>query len=264
MKITVSRVLYLAPVMAFAAYGAWWIAAHAGGGRAATHPLWQSLTLAEITVALLLRGRKPAGALAGILAAYLIFDLPWLTLPPMLFALLTVAAVRGPRDRGGDHGRGPSPGGQGQLRGLHPHPAGGGRGRGRGRNVPETRASPGRIGGPRPVALNPGDARPIRPRVRSDWLLREHSFRVCPHVRSARVARAGKAEVLFLRESASSELLTGGSRITATVVRGHAFSARRVSRGTDDHRHSRPNADPRGPSSSPASRPARGPRARRM
>ena len=57
MKITVSRVLYLAPVMAFAAYGAWWIAAHAGGGRAATHPLWQSLTLAEITVALLLRGR---------------------------------------------------------------------------------------------------------------------------------------------------------------------------------------------------------------
>ena len=94
MKITVSRVLYLAPVMAFAAYGAWWIAAHAGGGRAATHPLWQSLTLAEITVALLLRGRKPAGALAGILAAYLIFDLPWLTLPPMLFALVTVAAVR--------------------------------------------------------------------------------------------------------------------------------------------------------------------------
>jgi len=97
MKITVSRVLYLAPVVAFAAYGAWWIAAHGGAGRAATHTLWQSLTLAEITVALLLRGRKPAGALAGILAAYLIFDLPWLTLPPMLFALLTVAAVRGPR-----------------------------------------------------------------------------------------------------------------------------------------------------------------------
>lgn len=37
------------------------------------------------------------GALAGILAAYLIFDLPWLTLPPMLFALLTVAKVRRPR-----------------------------------------------------------------------------------------------------------------------------------------------------------------------
>jgi len=81
MKVTVARVLYLAPVVVIAAYGAWWIAAHAGGGR----------------VALLLRGHKPAGALAGILAAYLIFDLPWLTLPPMLFALLTVAAVRGHR-----------------------------------------------------------------------------------------------------------------------------------------------------------------------
>jgi len=97
MKVTVARVLYLTPVVVMATYGAWWIAAHAGGGRAATHTLWQSLTLTEITVALLLRGRKPVGALAGILAAYLIFDLPWLTLPPMLFALLTVAEVRGPR-----------------------------------------------------------------------------------------------------------------------------------------------------------------------
>ncbi len=94
MKVSIARVLYLAPVAVIAAYGGWWIASHAGGGRAATHTLWQSLTLTEITVALLLRGRKPAGALAGILAAYLIFDLPWLTLPPMLFALLTVAAVR--------------------------------------------------------------------------------------------------------------------------------------------------------------------------
>jgi len=94
MKVTVARVLYLAPVVVIAAYGAWWIAAHAGGGRAAAHTLWQSLTLTEITVALLLRGHKPAGALAGILAAYLVFDLPWLTLPPLLFALLTVAAVR--------------------------------------------------------------------------------------------------------------------------------------------------------------------------
>jgi membrane-bound metal-dependent hydrolase YbcI (DUF457 family) len=97
MKVTVTRMLYAAPVVVFAGYGGWWIAAHAGGGRAATHTLWQSLTVTEITVALLLRGRKPAGALAGILAAYLVFDLPWLTLPPMLFALLTVAAVRGHR-----------------------------------------------------------------------------------------------------------------------------------------------------------------------
>ena len=97
MKVTVTRMLYAAPVVIFAGYCAWWIATHAGGGCAATHTLWQSLTVTEITVALLLRGRKPAGALAGILAAYLVFDLPWLTLPPMLFALLTVAAVRGHR-----------------------------------------------------------------------------------------------------------------------------------------------------------------------
>ena len=96
-RLTRTWLLNAGPVVVIAAYGAWWIAAHAGGGRAAAHTLWQSLTLTEITVALLLRGRKPTGALAGILAAYLIFDLPWLTLPPMLFALLTVAAVRGHR-----------------------------------------------------------------------------------------------------------------------------------------------------------------------
>ncbi len=93
-RVTISRLLYAAPVVVVAGYGALWIAAHAGGGRAAAHTLWQSLTLAEITVALLLRRHKPAGALAGILAAYLIFDLPWLTLPPMLLMLLTVAAIR--------------------------------------------------------------------------------------------------------------------------------------------------------------------------
>jgi hypothetical protein len=93
MKVTVARVLTWPR--------SWSLRLAARGGSrptpeadAATHTLWQSLTLTEITVALLLRGRKPAGALAGILAAYLIFDLPWLTLPPMLFALLTVAAVR--------------------------------------------------------------------------------------------------------------------------------------------------------------------------
>jgi hypothetical protein len=142
--------LYVAPVAVIAGYGAWWIAAHAGAGRAATHTLWQSLTLAEVTVVLLLRGHKPAGALAGILAAYLIFDLPWLTLPPMLFALLTVAAVRGRRTvaavrgrgRGGDRGRALPARWQGQLRRLHPRPAGGGRGRGRRGHVPETGTCP--------------------------------------------------------------------------------------------------------------------------
>ncbi len=33
MKVTVARVLYLARVVVIAACGAWWIAAHAGGGQ---------------------------------------------------------------------------------------------------------------------------------------------------------------------------------------------------------------------------------------
>jgi hypothetical protein len=167
MKVTVARVLYLAPVVVIAACGAWWIAAHAGGGRAATHTLWQSLTLTEITVALLLRGRKPAGALAGILAAYLIFDLPWLTLPPMLFALLTVAAVRDHRtvtvasaaaaavitavpdcrDRGG-------------FAGYTLPPPSCGRGGGRRGNVPETGACPCRRPGLDQQVPDAGGGRP--------------------------------------------------------------------------------------------------------
>jgi hypothetical protein len=87
--------LFVAPVAAIAAWGAVWIALHAGGGgRGSAHTLWQSVALAETAVALLMRGRKPIGALAGILAAYLLFDLDPLTLPPMLLALLTVAMIR--------------------------------------------------------------------------------------------------------------------------------------------------------------------------
>jgi hypothetical protein len=87
------RMLYAAPVVT-ALYGALWIALHAGGGRASAHTLWQSLALTETLLALLLRRRKPAGALAGILAAYLIFDLDPLLLPGVLVALFTVAATR--------------------------------------------------------------------------------------------------------------------------------------------------------------------------
>ena len=87
-------VLYLAPVVAIAVYGALWIALHAGGGRASTHTIWQSLALAETVLALLLRGRKPTSALAGIMAVYLLFSLDLLLLPAVLFALLTVAATR--------------------------------------------------------------------------------------------------------------------------------------------------------------------------
>ena len=60
-----SALLHAAPVAVTALYGALWIALHAGGGRASAHTLWQSLALAETLLALLLRHRKPAGALAA-------------------------------------------------------------------------------------------------------------------------------------------------------------------------------------------------------
>ena len=88
------RVLYTAPVVVIALYGAVWITLHAGSGRGSAHTLFQSLALAEATLALLLRRRKPVGALAGILAVYLLFALDPLLLPAVLFALFTVAAVR--------------------------------------------------------------------------------------------------------------------------------------------------------------------------
>ena len=87
-------VRYAAPVVVIAVCGAVWIALHAAGGRGSTHTLFQSLALAEATLALLLRARKPVIALAGILAVYLLFSLDPLLLPAVLFALLTVAARR--------------------------------------------------------------------------------------------------------------------------------------------------------------------------
>jgi len=85
---------HAAPVAVIALYSAAWIAVHAGGGRGSPHTLWQSLALAETVLPLLLRARKPASALAGILAVYLLFDLDPLLLPAVLLALLTVAATR--------------------------------------------------------------------------------------------------------------------------------------------------------------------------
>jgi len=87
-------VAYAAPVVVIALYGALWIGLHEGGGRSSTHTFFQSLALAETVVALLLRRRKPVGALAGILAVYLVFALDPLLLPAVLFALLTVAMER--------------------------------------------------------------------------------------------------------------------------------------------------------------------------
>jgi hypothetical protein len=81
----------LAPVLFVAAWGVAWIASHASS-QAYTHILFQTLALAESVTALSLRRRKPAGALVGILVAYLSFQLDPLLLPPLLIALFTVAA----------------------------------------------------------------------------------------------------------------------------------------------------------------------------
>jgi hypothetical protein len=80
----------LAPVVLVAAWGVAWIAAHASQ-HAYMHTLFQTLALAESVIALLLRRRKPVGALVGILVAYLAFQLDPLLLPPLLIALFTVA-----------------------------------------------------------------------------------------------------------------------------------------------------------------------------
>jgi hypothetical protein len=84
-------------VLPIAAFGAAWIALHAEAGRAGTHTLFQILALAECTVALLLRGRKPLGALAGILLAYVLTDLDTIMILPVLLAVATVADQCGRR-----------------------------------------------------------------------------------------------------------------------------------------------------------------------
>src|SRR5262249_16651322 len=51
----------------------------------------------ECGIALLLRWRKPVGALASILVVYALVDLDTITILPVLLALLTVAELRGRR-----------------------------------------------------------------------------------------------------------------------------------------------------------------------
>ncbi len=85
--------LQAAPAIVIATYGALWIATQASAGRGSAHTLWQSLALSENMLALLMRHRKPVGALAGILAVYLITDVEPVTLLPLLLALLTVAMI---------------------------------------------------------------------------------------------------------------------------------------------------------------------------
>jgi hypothetical protein len=59
--------------------------------------LFQALALAEATIALLLRGRKPIGALVGIVVVYALTDLDAIMTLPVLLAVATVADRRGRR-----------------------------------------------------------------------------------------------------------------------------------------------------------------------
>ncbi len=78
-----NRVLYLVPVVGAVIWGIWWIAAPAFLASGFVHALFQSLALAENVTALLLRRRKPVGALAGILVVYILADLNPTTFPPV-------------------------------------------------------------------------------------------------------------------------------------------------------------------------------------
>ena len=87
-----SRTAPVAPVALVAAWGIAWIASHTSPDAYA-HVLFQTLALAESVIALLLRRRKPVGALSGILVAYFAFQLDPLLLPALLIALFTVASL---------------------------------------------------------------------------------------------------------------------------------------------------------------------------
>jgi hypothetical protein len=79
-------------VLLVAAWGVAWIGLHASE-QTGVHTPFQTLALAESVIALLLRRRKPVGALLGILLAYFAFELDPLLLPPLLIALFTVATL---------------------------------------------------------------------------------------------------------------------------------------------------------------------------
>ena len=85
------------PAIVVVLLGGTWIAVHASAGRGQVHTVFQVLALAESAVALLLRRRKPVGALAGILVVYLLVDLDTILILPLLLALVTVAEMRGAR-----------------------------------------------------------------------------------------------------------------------------------------------------------------------
>jgi hypothetical protein len=80
----------IAPVAVAALVGVAVIAVHAQQSGRSAHLVWLTVALVESTVALLFRGRHPMGALAGVLAGYLIFDFPATVVVPLAIALYTV------------------------------------------------------------------------------------------------------------------------------------------------------------------------------
>ena len=89
-----STATHLAPVLLVAAWGGYWIATHGSGCGGQVHTLFQTAALAESVAALLLRRRKPVGALVGILVAYFLFQLDAILLAPLLLGLLNLALLR--------------------------------------------------------------------------------------------------------------------------------------------------------------------------
>jgi hypothetical protein len=87
-------VTLVAPAVLVAAWGVAWIASHASARGGHVHTVFQTAALAESVVALLLRRRKPVGALVGILVAYFLFQLDPLLLAPLLLALFNVALLK--------------------------------------------------------------------------------------------------------------------------------------------------------------------------
>jgi hypothetical protein len=98
-NLTRQKVLDVAPVLAVVLVGALLIAFDTGAGLRSTHQIWLSVVLAESVVALLFRRRHPVGALAGVLATFVLFDAPAVSLLPLLVALFTVVSSR-PRRTG--------------------------------------------------------------------------------------------------------------------------------------------------------------------
>ena len=93
-NVTRQRVLHIAPVVAVVVVGALLIAFESGSAARGAHKIWLGIVLAESAVALLFRRRHPVGALTGVLATFVFFDAPAVSLLPMLVAAFTVVTLR--------------------------------------------------------------------------------------------------------------------------------------------------------------------------